>query len=158
MSFVVTDMVSPVDQDAALVARTLDVLPGVIHLLAQASAEAYGEEPLTLTQVRLLRCLEAGSRLTSELAARLGLSASTVSAGVDGLVRRGLVERVPAAEDRRTVPLRVTLAGEGAVQAARQRQERALTALFAALSPEERSALRRGMTALGRALAAVEGG
>jgi DNA-binding MarR family transcriptional regulator len=154
VSFMVADIATPVDRQEPLVARTLDVLPGVIHLLAQASAEAYGEEPLTLTQVRLLRCLEAGSRLTSELASRLGVSASTVSAAVDGLVRRGLIERVPSSEDRRTMPLRVTEAGEGAVAAARQRQERALAGLVAALTPGERRALGRGIAALGRALEA----
>ena len=140
------------EERAALVGRTLDVLPGVLHLLAQASVEVSGEEPLTLTQVRLLRLLDAGARLTSELALRLGVSASTVSAAVDGLVRRGLVARVPSAEDRRTVPLEVTEAGAAAVRAARIRQERVLAGLFAALSPDERRALAEGMQALGRAL------
>lgn len=140
------------EERAALVGRTLDVLPGVLHLLAQASVEVSGEEPLTLTQVRLLRLLDAGARLTSELALRLDVSASTVSAAVDGLVRRGLVARVPSAEDRRTVPLEVTEAGAAAVRAARIRQERVLAGLFAALNPGERRALAEGMQALGRAL------
>lgn len=147
----VAPLALPAAEDRTLVGCTLDVLPGVLHRLAQASVDG-SEEPLTLTQVRLLRLLDGGARLTSELALRVGVSASTVSAAVDGLVRRGLVARVPSARDRRTVPLQVTEAGAAAVRAARARQERVLAGLFETLTAAERRALGQGLRALGRAL------
>ena len=140
----------------AAVARLREVLPGIYRLLAQASLDdAEGEEPLTLTQQRLLGRLAEGCRLTSELAERLGLSPSTVSAVVDGLVRRGLVERLPPGVDRRTTPLRATPAGAAAAAAARRRQDRALAELLAHLSPAELQALGSGLAGLRRALTAL---
>jgi DNA-binding MarR family transcriptional regulator len=56
--------------------------------------------------------LELGTATTKMLAQRLDLDQSTMSRTVDGLVRRGLVERRVSERDRRVVPLRLTAAGE----------------------------------------------
>ncbi len=143
-------------EDAA-VAQALEVLPGIFRLLAQAAARP-GQEPLTLTQFRLLWHLEHGRQLTSELAAVLGVTPTTVSVAIDGLVRRGLVERQMCAGDRRTVPLAVTAGGHAAVRAAQRRQERALQELAATLEPEERKALATGIAAIARAMGCKQTG
>lgn len=135
------------------VARALEVLPGVVRLLSQAAAGGDGGA-LTLTQFRLLRRLSERVRLTSELAGELEVTPATVSAAIDALVRRGLVQRLSSPADRRAVPLAVTESGRAALEAARRRQQVALAALVDLLTPRERRGLEVGLAGLQRALAA----
>ncbi|MBX7079786.1 MAG: MarR family winged helix-turn-helix transcriptional regulator [Nannocystaceae bacterium] len=51
----------------------------------------------------------------AELAAHLGIGASTLSEAVDKLVERGMVERIVDAADRRRVHYRRTASGEEAI-------------------------------------------
>src|SRR4051812_31425960 len=55
--------------------------------------------------------LAEGSALTSVLADQLAVTKPTVSAVVDGMVERGLVQRGPDASDRRRVALTLTADG-----------------------------------------------
>jgi DNA-binding MarR family transcriptional regulator len=134
-------------------ALTLEVLPRVVHLLRQ-SMDADGGEPLTLTKYRLLQRLVHRVCLTSDLAAELDVTVASVSAAVEHLVRRGLVERLPPTGDRREVPLTATAEGRRAVAAAAQRQRQALELLLGDLRGTERDALAVAVSALHRALAA----
>lgn len=58
---------------------------------------------------------EAGGLTLKELAARLGLDASTLSRTVEGLVREGLAARTPAPRDRRAVLIALTGKGRAAL-------------------------------------------
>ncbi len=58
---------------------------------------------LSLPQYRVLAMLEETSALSSDLAERLAVRPPTVTAVVDGLVARGLVERRTVEGDRRRV-------------------------------------------------------
>jgi DNA-binding MarR family transcriptional regulator len=71
------------------------------------------ELDLSLTQLKALAALEAhGEGLSvKDLSERLGLSLAAGSRAVDGLVKRGLVERAEDADDRRV--RRVALAARG---------------------------------------------
>lgn len=74
------------------------------------NAESFG---LTLQQLSILNTLFAFPQLTQqELAERLISSKSTISVGVDKLVKMGLVERKFSVEDRREVKLKLTIKGE----------------------------------------------
>lgn len=74
------------------------------------NAESFG---LTLQQLSILNTLFAFPELTQqELAERLISSKSTISVGVDKLVKMGLVERESSDEDRREVKLKLTTQGE----------------------------------------------
>jgi DNA-binding MarR family transcriptional regulator len=82
------------------------------------------DPPLTLAQYRLLALIGSGADRASHLAGRLALAKPTVSAPVDTLVERGLVQRSTAQEDRRVTTLTVTEPGrdvlataEGAMRA-----------------------------------------
>jgi DNA-binding MarR family transcriptional regulator len=82
------------------------------------------DPPLTLAQYRLLALIGSGADRASHLAGRLALAKPTVSATVDTLVERGLVQRSTAQEDRRVTTLTVTEPGrdvlataEGAMRA-----------------------------------------
>jgi DNA-binding MarR family transcriptional regulator len=59
----------------------------------------------------MMACSATGKLSASELAGRMGLSASRVSRVVDRLVQRGLLQRTPCSEDRRAVELSLTLEG-----------------------------------------------
>ena len=66
---------------------------------------------LSLPQYRVLGLLDEHSAVSSDLAERLAVRPPTVTAVVDGLVSRGLVERHPVAGDRRRVDHRLTAEG-----------------------------------------------
>ncbi len=137
-----------VDGDVVL---ALEVLPAIVRLVSHATADG-SQYPLTMTQYRLLRRLDRGPRRTCDLAAALDVTPTTVSATIDTLVRRGLVERLPRGDDRRTVPLAITVPGREALAAGRARQAAALRELGAGLSPHERRALTTGLSGVARAL------
>lgn len=89
--------------------------------------EDYG---VTLPQLRILFMLRAHpDATTSTLAKLLGLTAPTVSAQVDKLVRAGLIARGDRAADRRVIPLALTEAGRGAVGAISQTHQMYLSSL-----------------------------
>jgi len=133
--------------------QVLEVVSSVVRLLRQAAGGApSGEENLSLTEFRLLKRVAAEVRLARELAAELDVTAATISVAVEGLARRGLVERRASPEDRRAVPLVATPAGLAALEAARQRQQQALSAIVAGLSPAERRALQLAVAGLTRVL------
>jgi DNA-binding MarR family transcriptional regulator len=91
-----------VDDDLLTLAR-------LARLLERACGEL--EPPLTLAQYRLLTMMGSGADRASHLAGQLALAKPTVSATVDTLVERGLVERATARDDRRVTTLTVTAAG-----------------------------------------------
>jgi DNA-binding MarR family transcriptional regulator len=130
--------------------QALDVVMTLVRLLRDTAAAG----GLSLTDVRLLKRLAERVRTASDLAADLDLTAATVSVALDGLVRRGLVERRDPGDDRRSVPLAATSAGRAILDAARGRQIEALGALVAGLRPAERRALRVALSGLARVLSA----
>jgi DNA-binding MarR family transcriptional regulator len=91
-----------VDADLLTLAR-------VARLLERACGEL--DAPLTLAQYRLLAMIASGSDRASRLARMLALAKPTVSATVDTLVERQLVERSTSRDDRRVTTLTVTDAG-----------------------------------------------
>jgi long-chain acyl-CoA synthetase len=67
---------------------------------------------LSLSQYRILSLLAEGSAMSSSLAERLAVRPPSVTAVIDGLVARGLVERTHSEDDRRRVSLGLTASGE----------------------------------------------
>jgi DNA-binding MarR family transcriptional regulator len=130
-----------VDQDLLTLAR-------LARLLERACGEL--EPPLTLAQYRLLTMIGSGADRASDLAGQLALAKPTVSATVDTLVERGLVERATARDDRRVTTLTVTTAGHdvlaGAEAAMRARLDDVLTRV------DDPEAVSHTLTALGAAL------
>lgn len=87
-------------------------------LIQQTGEERDFFAGITAGQRRMLRIVWRLTRNEPEgimlrvLAARLGLSSSAVSVMVDSLVRRGILERIPVAADRRKVLIRLGEKGE----------------------------------------------
>jgi DNA-binding MarR family transcriptional regulator len=129
------------------------VLPRLIRVLAAEMHRAPHTRDLTLPQFRVLGRLSERDYRAAELADSLEVGRPTLTSTVDGLVRRGLVERqreLPG--DRRGVLLRLTPAGRTLHRALEVRAIAGVAALLAEASPAEREALAVGLAALERGL------
>ena len=73
---------------------------------------------LSLPQYRVLGLLDESSAVSSDLAERLAVRPPSVTAIVDGLVARGLVERRTVVSDRRQVDHVLTDSGRQALDTA----------------------------------------
>ena len=133
--------------------QVLEAVTGVVRLLRLAAAGSSSRAAgLSLTEFRLLKLTAERMRLVSELATALDVTVPTISSAVDGLVRRGLIQRCDRGVDRRAIPLDITDEGRRLLAAARRRQRQALSAVMARLDPEERRALTVAVAGLVRAL------
>ena len=97
------------------------VITGAARAVARLAKQvevAIGPLDLSLPQYRVLALLGEGSTASSVLARRLAVSPPSVTAVVDGLVARGLVERQADPEDRRRLTLLLTREGKRVLAAA----------------------------------------
>ena len=86
--------------------------------LAKQVEIGLGTVDLSLPQYRILGMLDESSAVSSDLAQRLAVRPPTVTAVVDGLVAKGLVERRTVEGDRRRVDHVLTKAGHRLLAAA----------------------------------------
>ena len=141
------------------VGLALDVVSAVVKTLRTAAgAPAPDADRLSLTEFRLLKRLSDQRCLARDLAVELDVTPATISAAVDGLVRRGLVRRDEPEGDRRAVPLSATPAGAAALEAARARQLEAMAGVLEGLTARERRALLIALQGLDRVLHPVRTG
>lgn len=70
---------------------------------------------LSLAHYRVLAAVAGGDEQASRVAERLALGKPAISASVDALCQRGLLERATTPGDHRAVTLRLTPAGEAAL-------------------------------------------
>jgi long-chain acyl-CoA synthetase len=103
----------------------------VLARLARIVESSLGDADLSLPQYRLLAFLSQGDWAASALADRLDVSRPSVTSLVDGLVKRGLVERRPSTDDRRRVDHVLTDAGRSALEAADAKADAAVSEVFA---------------------------
>ena len=117
----------------------------LLGLLASLDAE----DELSLTQLATLYVLDAGETVTlGGLAARVGRSVSATSRLVDGLVRRGLVERTEHPDDRRTRALALSPDGDALLRRLERTRAEAQLSLAAQLSESDRALVARAMALL----------
>lgn len=107
---------------------------------------------LTVPQYRLLSLLSEGSVNASTLAERLVVTRPSVTALVDGLVARGMVERGTDPADRRHVTHLVTELGQSVLDQADRTAAARLKDLSRFLSSDDEPAARDGLAAWERAL------
>lgn len=123
--------------------------------LARQVERALSAVDLSLPQYRLLALLAASQELASALAGLLAVRPPSVTAVVDGLVQRGLVERRPDVEDRRRVTHLLTPAGQAALSAGDEAVGVRLAALADHLADEEGDRAVDGLELWGEALEAA---
>jgi long-chain acyl-CoA synthetase len=104
--------------------------------LAKQVELSFGDVDLSLPQYRVLALLNEGSAVASALAERLAVRPPSVTSVVDGLVARGLVDRVPRQDDRRRVTLRLTPAGVRVLAEADAAADARVAEIAGALGPE----------------------
>ncbi|NUQ00354.1 MAG: MarR family transcriptional regulator [Armatimonadetes bacterium] len=125
----------------------------VFGLLRRLRGYMRTHSELTLPQFRCLTVARKHPGVSlSELAGRLCLTPATTSGTVDTLVARGLLSRVEAADDRRRIELRLTPAGEEALEAHRHAAEARMAEALAGLDPQERATVATALALLEREL------
>ena len=133
-------------------------VPGVGRVAAWLSKMvevALAQVDLTLPQYRVLAILADGNEAASGLAERLAVRPPSITAIIDGLVSRGLVDRRPEDSDRRRVSLRITDDGARMVAAADRAVDEQLRSIAGHLSDKECGTALRSLELWGRALAST---
>ncbi len=113
---------------------------------------------LTVPQFRVLGLLAEGSSAASLLADRLAVRRPSITALIDGLVARGLVDRRQEDSDRRRVELRLTEDGERTLAAADRAVDDYLVTIAHHLPPKEEAQALRSLELWGRAMVAHRAG
>lgn len=104
--------------------------------LAKQVEIALADAALSLPQYRVLALLADGSAASSFLAERLAVRPPTITAVVDGLVLRGLVDRRHTDEDRRRVDHLLTADGKDLLAGADEAVNARLSRLASRLGDE----------------------
>ncbi|HVB92337.1 MAG TPA: MarR family transcriptional regulator [Acidimicrobiales bacterium] len=107
---------------------------------------------LTLPQYRVLGILAEGSAAASGLADRLAVRPPSITAVIDGLVARGLVERKQEDSDRRKIALRLTAEGVRTVAEADRSVDEYLASIAGCLPGRDQATALRSLELWGRAL------
>ena len=108
-----------------------------------------GMTPSRMTALAVLAAEEEPLRM-GELAARLGISAPTVSRLVDHLAELGFLERVADEDDHRATRVCLSPAGRDGVAAVREHGADLLAHRIATLDDAERAVLERALPVLER--------
>ena len=108
--------------------------------LARQLEKALEPLELTLPQFRVLSLLADGSSASSALASRLAVSPPSMTAVIDGLSARGLVDRRADPDDRRRLTLLLTTAGRKALRTAEAAIDARLVEVSGYLEEPERAA------------------
>jgi DNA-binding MarR family transcriptional regulator len=115
------DRRSPIDEDRDLVDAFVSASRALVAVAARSLSDL-GEE-VTLPQYRALVVLSTrGPQRAADLAASLDVTPSTGSRMIERLVRKHLVRRVRATDDRRTVRVHLTPAGRETVARVTERR------------------------------------
>src|SRR5580704_4538381 len=109
---------------------------------------------LTLPQYRVLGILAEGSAAASGLAERLAVRRPSITAIVDGLVARGLVDRRQEDSDRRRVAVRLTDEGVHILAEADRAVDAYLESIACHLPDKDEATALRSLELWGRAMAA----
>ncbi len=148
---------APVAVSADAVSAVADTaeLAGRLRLAATRIArDGLGQkrvDGMTPSRITALAVLAAeGPLRMGELAARLGISAPTVSRLVDCLAERGFLERVTDEADHRATQVRLSADGIAGLAAVREHGEGLLAEQLGALDEHERAAIGRALPVLER--------
>jgi DNA-binding MarR family transcriptional regulator len=103
---------------------------------------------LSMPQFILLRALRHGPLPAGQLAQRFGVSRPTITRTVDGLVKKGLVERKVDESDRRVAMITLTASGQALHERTEQAAEDYLATLLEQLPPARLDNLRTAVVDL----------
>jgi DNA-binding MarR family transcriptional regulator len=139
---------TPVAPASVEFAGRLRIAAGRVARVGLGQKRVDGMTPSRITALAVLAA-EEPLRM-GELAARLGISAPTVSRLVDHLAERGFLERVTDQDDHRATRVRLSAEGHRGLAAVRERGAGLLAGRIAALDDDERAVLERALAVLER--------
>lgn len=126
----------------------LDNVPMVFRVI-RAELRKYGAKEMSVPQFRTLAFVYRNEGVSlSEVGDHIGLTLPTMSALIDGLVTRGLMNRRADSEDRRRITLTLTESGRARFQSAREATTRYLDERLRRLSPSDRATITLAMRML----------
>jgi DNA-binding MarR family transcriptional regulator len=138
----------PPDSDAY---QLTDVVTRLRRALRTSIRTEYPWESLPMAQIELMQSLrEASPARVGDLAARLRLSASTVSGLISQLMTAGLVVRGTHQDDRRAAVVELTPAGIERLADWQAAHQRRIGAALDQLSAEDRDAVTAALPALAK--------
>jgi DNA-binding MarR family transcriptional regulator len=143
-------------------AKVEEVLGSFTEIMSGLMIDQYQKQltelELTLPQSQVLRVLRRGPLQTGQLAAELRISAPAITQLTDRLIRKGLIERRAAADDRRCVIVALSAAGRRLVDQFRQRRREIFNEALADLSEAERTQAFEVLEKVVKALESYEPG
>lgn len=133
---------------ASCAVNLIELASVIIHEMRRTIRLSKGLQ-ITLVQARVLAVTnrQRGSSV-SDIAGHVGLGFSATSTLVDGLVRRKLLSRGNAAEDRRRAVLAPTPAGEAILRQVRRLSSQQLAKRIGRLSAPDLAAIAQASAAL----------
>jgi DNA-binding MarR family transcriptional regulator len=135
--------------------RILAVFDGLMHRLMASHAPELNLIELTMSQTKALYLvLSAGQLRMSELAARLGITSSTATGVVDGLVSLGLLARHEDPADRRQVVVSATAEAEATLESFRELNSRRMREMLGHVDAADLTVVERALRILDAAVAA----
>lgn len=122
------DQLDPISPASSPAEGAADLLIEVVPRLYRVLRATLDEDPdlPSLEQLRVMTRIDQGIQHAAELAVARQMRASAITPLIDGLVRRGWVERTPDREDRRRYRLELTQAGHSSMAAGRAQAQRQL--------------------------------
>ena len=144
------------DESAESTQRALAVLVQLLASLEALDLRRFGDLGLTLSQLRVLHLLRDHPASCGQLAEHLGITASTATALIDRLVRRGLLERRPRPGDRRVTDLALSEAARNLLPEAAARKGGEIRAAVEELAPADREQLAALLDRVTRRLQSAE--
>lgn len=114
------------------------------------------ELDLTFPQAQAMRILRRGPLPTGQLACQLKISAPAITQLTDRLIRKGLIKRTAAAEDRRCVIVALSAHGRQLVDQFRQRRREIFSRALEHLSKQEQAEINEAMVKVVAALEEFE--
>ena len=133
-----------------LVARIAELSESLAAKSQPEPADFAMEANLTLPQIRILYFLSRGPKRITEVSRAHGVALPNASNMVERLVKKGLVQRVPAPNDRRVALARLTNNGRKAVEAMARSNFVIVENLTMALSIAELEVVVRALEILSR--------
>ena len=140
--------------------RAEEVLNSFAEVMSKLLIEQYQQHlnalDLTLPQAQVLRVLRRGPILTGQLAAQLHITAPAITQLTDRLMRKGLIERQVAADDRRCVLVALSAKGRRLVDQFRRQRSSIFSGALAYLSDAEQAQVVEGLSKVIEALERYE--
>ena len=121
-----------------LLIEFIDTLESTLKNLQEQVGSRSGFARLTIAQLQYIDAIHAlGEPTITEIAARLGITKASVTAGVNKLASLGYVVKTPSGVDRRAVRVSLTAAGRQMVADRNRALQEYSQFIDAALSDEE---------------------